>query len=129
MLHTIILANQIVRTLILTAQCSTLYFCDCSSSTQQPYILASHPSHPSYIFSCLVMYSVSQTEGRSKKLLNKPAMLITSAISINHEIYNFLNPLMAVAAIWRFEVITCAAVCLNPADMYLYAFQCSMRLF
>ena len=42
---------------------------------------------------------------------------------------NALNPLMAVAAIWRFEVITCAAVCLNPVDMYLYAFQCSMRLF
>ena len=40
-----------------------------------------------------------------------------------------VNPLMAVAAIWRFEVITRAAVCLNPADMYLYAFQCSMRLF
>ena len=40
-----------------------------------------------------------------------------------------LNPLMAVAAIWRFEIITRAAVCLNPADMYLYAFQCSMRLF
>ena len=40
-----------------------------------------------------------------------------------------INPLMAVAAIWRFEVITRAAVCLNPADMYLYAFQCSMRLF
>ena len=28
------------------------------------------------------------------------------------------NPLMAVAAIWRFEVITRVAVCLNPADMY-----------
>ena len=39
------------------------------------------------------------------------------------------NPLMAVAAIWRFEVITRAAVCLNPADMYLYTFQCSMRVF
>ena len=44
-------------------------------------------------------------------------------------IYLINNPLMAVAAIWRFEVITRAAVCLNPADMYLYAFQCSMRLF
>ena len=42
---------------------------------------------------------------------------------------NYVNPLMAVAAIWRFEVITRAAVSLNPADMYLYAFQCSMRLF
>ena len=40
-----------------------------------------------------------------------------------------LNPFMAVTAIWRFEVITRAAVCLNPADMYPYAFQCSMRLF
>ena len=43
--------------------------------------------------------------------------------------FSVFNPLMAVAAIWRFEVITRAAVCLNPADMYLYAFQCSMRLF
>ena len=33
-----------------------------------------------------------------------------------------INPFMAVAAIWRFEVITRTAVCLNPADMYLYAF-------
>ena len=40
-----------------------------------------------------------------------------------------INPLMAVAAIWRFEVITRTVICLNPADMYLYAFQCLMRLF
>ena len=54
---------------------------------------------------------------------------INSYVRVAHTEVSFFNPLMAVAAIWRFEVITRAAVCLNPADMYLYAFQCSMCLF
>ena len=51
------------------------------------------------------------------------------SITVYNKLLLLINPLMAIAAIWRFEVITRAAVCLNPADMYLYAFQCSMRLF
>ena len=66
-------------------------------------------------------------QGESTKIhpiINRKMLLNTYASRTKH-----FNPLMAVAAIWRFEVITRMAVCLNPADMYLYAFQCSMRLF
>ena len=40
-----------------------------------------------------------------------------------------LNPLTATTAIWRFGIVTHAAICLTPSDMFLYVFLYPVRLF